>query len=147
MLTMAFLISIQVSHANPNTLCSNNPVYTLNQLLNITPHECTALTGKKLSFTQVVKLKLTQQLFKKLVLKGKDLDDEPKSQIISLLLCTLVGFLGIHRFYLGYTAIGIIQALTFGGCLIWWICDIILIITGSLKPADGSEYYPTFSDI
>ncbi|MBK6622073.1 MAG: TM2 domain-containing protein [Saprospirales bacterium] len=67
----------------------------------------------------------------------------PKSQIIALVLVLLVGYLGIHRFYLGYTGIGIIQLLTAGGCGIWALIDLIRIITGDLVPADGSSYDPT----
>jgi TM2 domain-containing membrane protein YozV len=60
-----------------------------------------------------------------------------KSQLIALLLCALVGVVGIHRFYLGYTTIGIIQLLTAGGCGIWALIDLVRIITGDLKPKDG----------
>ncbi|HRF39406.1 MAG TPA: TM2 domain-containing protein, partial [Saprospiraceae bacterium] len=66
-----------------------------------------------------------------------------KSQLVALILVIFVGVLGIHRFYLGYTVIGIIQLLTAGGCGIWALIDLIRIITGELKPADGSEYNPT----
>ena len=44
-----------------------------------------------------------------------------KSKLTAILLCYFLGNLGIHRFYLGYTLIGIIQLLTFGGFLIWVI--------------------------
>ena len=61
-----------------------------------------------------------------------------KSKTTALLLSVLVGGLGIDRFYLGYTGMGILKLLT-GGCLgILWIIDIVNIATG--KPADGSEY-------
>ncbi|MBK7695313.1 MAG: TM2 domain-containing protein [Saprospiraceae bacterium] len=56
---------------------------------------------------------------------------------MALLLCFFLGGLGIHRFYLGYTTIGIIQLLTAGGCGIWALIDLIRIITGDLKPKDG----------
>lgn len=150
MLTMAFLFLAQPSYASPKIsqpIKRDLNVASFQQLLEITPHEYTALTGKKLSFGEVIKLKLSQQLFKQKILKGKAFDDEPKSQIIAMLLCVLVGFLGVHRYYLGYTTIGIVQTLTFGGCLIWWIIDIFLILGDSLGPADGSDYYPTFYDI
>lgn len=65
-----------------------------------------------------------------------------KSQLAALLICFFVGFLGIHRFYLGYTAVGIIQLFTLGGCGIWALIDLILIATGDLKPKDG-EYEKT----
>jgi TM2 domain-containing membrane protein YozV len=60
-----------------------------------------------------------------------------KSQIVALLLVIFVGILGIHRFYLGYTTIGIIQLLTLGVFGIWSLIDLIMIVTGSLKPKDG----------
>jgi TM2 domain-containing membrane protein YozV len=63
---------------------------------------------------------------------------EGKSQIIALVLVALVGGLGIHRFYLGYTWQGVVQLLTGGGCGIWAIIDLIRIITGDLKPKNGS---------
>ena len=63
--------------------------------------------------------------------------DEGKSQLIALILAIFVGGLGIHRFYLGYTGIGIVQLLTFGGCGIWSLIDLIRIITGDLKPKSG----------
>ncbi|MFT4661217.1 MAG: TM2 domain-containing membrane protein YozV [Flavobacteriales bacterium] len=65
-----------------------------------------------------------------------------KSQLVALLLVILIGGLGIHRFYLGYIGIGIIQLLTLGGCGIWALIDLIMIITGDLKP-NGGEYTDT----
>jgi len=62
-----------------------------------------------------------------------------KEWMITLLLCIFLGGLGIHRFYTGHTAIGIIQLLTLGGCGIWVLIDLILIIIGSFKDADGNE--------
>ena len=53
-----------------------------------------------------------------------------KSNITAILLCLFLGGLGIHRFYLGYTLIGVIQLLTFGGVLIWAIVDFIRLIEG-----------------
>ena len=53
-----------------------------------------------------------------------------------------IGALGIHRFYLGYTTIGIIQILTLGGCGVWALIDVIRIAIGDLLPADGSAYDP-----
>ena len=57
--------------------------------------------------------------------------------LTALLLAIFLGTLGIHRFYTGYTAIGIVQLLTLGGCGIWALIDIILIASGSYKDADG----------
>jgi len=62
---------------------------------------------------------------------------DEKDWLISLLLCIFLGYLGIHRFYTGHIAIGIIQLLTAGGCGIWWLIDIILIAAGSYRDAEG----------
>ena len=62
-----------------------------------------------------------------------------KSKLTAILLCFFLGSLGIHRFYLGYTLIGVIQLLTFGGVLIWAFVDFIWLITGSLKDSEGNE--------
>jgi len=60
-----------------------------------------------------------------------------KSQLIALLLVILVGCIGIHRFYLGYTWQGVVQLLTLGGCGIWALIDLIRIVTGNLEPKNG----------
>jgi TM2 domain-containing membrane protein YozV len=60
-----------------------------------------------------------------------------KSQVIALVLCALVGGVGIHRFYLGYTWQGVVQLLTAGGCGVWTLIDLIRIITGDLQPKNG----------
>jgi len=54
-----------------------------------------------------------------------------------LLLCWFLGALGIHRFYSGYKVIGIIQLLTLGGCGVWVMIDLIMIIIGNYKDVNG----------
>lgn len=58
--------------------------------------------------------------------------------LITLLLCWFLGTLGVHRFYTGHIGIGIAQVLTLGGCGIWTMIDLIIILTGSFKDADGN---------
>jgi TM2 domain-containing membrane protein YozV len=54
-----------------------------------------------------------------------------KDWLVTLLLCLFLGCFGVHRFYTGHVAIGLVQLFTFGGCGIWALVDFILIITGS----------------
>ena len=54
---------------------------------------------------------------------------------VAFILCVFLGVLGIHRFYLGYPLIGVLQILTLGGFGIWILIDLIRIITGDLGPA------------
>ncbi len=102
----------------------------------LTPSVIKEVTGKSLTFSQVKKLKQLQKVAKK---SSSNNAAGGKSQIVALILAIVVGGLGIHRFYLGYTTYGIIQLLTLGGCGIWALIDIINIALGNLKP-NGGDY-------
>lgn len=56
-----------------------------------------------------------------------------KNKMVALLLCIFLGYLGIHRFYVGKTGTGILYLLTGGLVGIGWIIDIITIASGSFK--------------
>lgn len=90
--------------------------------------------GSKLNLKEKIGLKIATKQMQ----KSANAEGAGKSQLVALLLALFVGVLGIHRFYLGYTTIGIIQLLTFGGLGIWALIDLILIITGDLKPKTGN---------
>ena len=61
-----------------------------------------------------------------------------KEWLVTLLLCLFLGSIGVHRFYVGKIGTGILQILTLGGCGIWVLIDLIMIITGSFKDKDGN---------
>lgn len=63
-----------------------------------------------------------------------------KNKLTAILLSIFVGGLGIDRFYLGYTGLGVAKLLTLGGLGIWALIDLIMVCTGSLRPADGSPW-------
>lgn len=62
-----------------------------------------------------------------------------KEWIITLLLCLLLGGFGAHRFYVGKAGTGILQLITAGGCGIWAVIDLFMIITGKFTDKDGNE--------
>jgi hypothetical protein len=63
--------------------------------------------------------------------------DDSKDWLVALLLSIFLGQLGVDRFYMGYIGLGVLKLLTGGGCGIWWLVDVIMIATDSLKDAKG----------
>ena len=58
--------------------------------------------------------------------------------LVTLLLCLFVGFLGIHRFYVGKSGTGFLQIITFGGFGIWVLIDLIMIVMVKFTDKEGN---------
>lgn len=61
-----------------------------------------------------------------------------------LLMCIFLGLYGFHRFYVNRNKSGLLMLLTFGGLTLWWIYDIISIISMKFKDKNGdivSKYF------
>lgn len=72
-------------------------------------------------------------------MKGDIFMKSEKDWLTTLLFCLLLGTLGVHRFYTGKIGTGILQLITLGGCGVWTLVDLVMIITGSFKDSNGNE--------
>ena len=76
---------------------------------------------------------------------GDDPDQEPeprqepvskRSRGVALGLCFFGGVFGLHRFYLEKPKTAIAMLLTFGGCGVWYLYDLVLIGAGEMRDAE-----------
>ena len=61
-----------------------------------------------------------------------------QSKMTMIIVCWLLGCFGIHRMMMGYSNWWL-MLLTAGGCGIWTLIDLIKILTGGMKMADGRD--------
>lgn len=69
---------------------------------------------------------------------SNDITKPAQPKTMMLLIALFLGSLGIHRMMMGYKNWWL-QLITFGGCGIWSLIDVIKIATGSMKMADGRD--------
>jgi TM2 domain-containing membrane protein YozV len=48
---------------------------------------------------------------------------------LTLIMSIVFGSLGVDRFIMGKIGTGILKLITFGGCGVWWLIDLILVAT------------------
>ena len=60
-----------------------------------------------------------------------------KSWIAAMLLCFFLGYLGVHRFYVGKIGTGILWLLTGGLFGVGLVIDFLIILCGGFTDSDG----------
>ena len=75
--------------------------------------------------------------------KEKLLDSSTKTNSIDwlalFLLTFFVGVLGVHRFYVGKISTGVLMLITLGGLGVWFLVDLLLVVTGQFTNKDGQK--------
>lgn len=149
---------VVINEANADVVVASNSVKTETGIPNAIPNPVETSTKKnspvkqtiqqfkkigialKNNATQKSKVCASHWVKKQSTLKTAA-HPEGKSQIVALLLCLFLGFLGVHRFYLGYTGMGLLYLFTLGLFGIGWLIDIILLIIPNGLTPKGQDSY------
>jgi len=60
-----------------------------------------------------------------------------RSRGVALGLAVVGGLFGLHRFYTGRAQSAVWMCLTFGGCGIWYLYDVVVVAAGDFRDGDG----------
>ncbi len=66
----------------------------------------------------------------------------PRNRVLAITLAVFFGYWGVHRFYTGRFWTGLLMFLTGGGFLVWWIIDVLILLTGRFKDGEGRVLGP-----
>lgn len=69
-------------------------------------------------------------------------EQSPKNRVLTFTLACLGGFWGLHRFYTGRFWTGLAMLFTGGGFFIWWVIDVLILLTGRFKDGEGRVLGP-----
>ncbi|MBP6884803.1 MAG: NINE protein [Candidatus Pacebacteria bacterium] len=71
---------------------------------------------------------------------GRDFNHKPQTQrdwVTLVLLSFFLGVLGVDRFYMGRTGLGLFKLLTFGGLGLFALIDFFLALLNKMKDVNG----------
>ena len=126
------------------------PVSIVNNYYGSSPNEertavaCPNCGGSKISFSR--ESTATRGVHKTVALckscgntwvTSRDVPVSPRNRIVALMLCIFLGYFGAHQFYVGKRSTGWLYVFTIGLFGIGWILDIVLLVTGTFKDANG----------
>ncbi len=68
----------------------------------------------------------------------------PRSRFVALILCWTLGLFGAHRYYVGKIGTGLLMLVTLGGCGIWYLVDLVMVLIGKFADKEGRVLYRWF---
>ena len=73
-------------------------------------------------------------------------DQDSKDPTTILVISLFLGGLGIDRFVLGQTVLGLLKLFTLGGCGLWWFIDLFLVM-GETKEINAESAYRIYCQL